>query len=52
MLNQHKGTGQGLSIVHSVITKAGGSIDFESAVGQGTCFIIRLPCKEPPPAVR
>jgi PAS domain S-box-containing protein len=47
-----KGTGQGLSIVHSVITKAGGSIDFESAVGQGTCFIIRLPCKEPPPAVR
>jgi len=38
-----KGTGQGLAIVHSVITKHGGTIDFESEVGQGTCFIVRLP---------
>jgi signal transduction histidine kinase len=38
-----KGTGQGLSIVHSVVTKSGGTVDFESVVGQGTCFIIRLP---------
>jgi PAS domain S-box-containing protein len=38
-----KGTGQGLSIAHSVITKSGGTIDFESVDGQGTCFIIRLP---------
>jgi signal transduction histidine kinase len=38
-----KGTGQGLSIVHSVITKSGGTIGFESVVGQGTRFIIRLP---------
>jgi signal transduction histidine kinase len=38
-----KGTGQGLSIVHSVITKSGGTIDFESEVGRGTCFTIRLP---------
>ena len=38
-----KGTGQGLSIVHSVVTKNGGTIDFDSVVGQGTCFTIRLP---------
>jgi signal transduction histidine kinase len=45
-----KGTGQGLSIVHSVITKAGGTIDFESVAGQGTCFVIRLPSRDAPPA--
>jgi PAS domain S-box-containing protein len=44
-----KGTGQGLSIVHSVITKTGGSIDFESVVGQGACFIIRLPLPQANP---
>jgi signal transduction histidine kinase len=38
-----KGTGQGLAIVHSVVTKNGGFIDFESQVGLGTTFIIRLP---------
>lgn len=42
-----KGTGQGLAIAHSVITqKHGGSITFESEVGKGTEFIIRLPVKE------
>jgi PAS domain S-box-containing protein len=38
-----QGTGQGLAIVHSAVTKCGGAIDFESVVGQGTCFTIRLP---------
>ncbi len=39
-----KGTGQGLAIAHSVIVqKHGGSIQFESAPGRGTTFIIRLP---------
>ena len=39
-----KGTGQGLSIARSVIVdKHGGSLTFETAVGQGTTFIIRLP---------
>jgi two-component system, NtrC family, sensor kinase len=39
-----KGTGQGLAICHAVIVgKHGGSIDFESALGQGTTFIVRLP---------
>ncbi|MEW6657097.1 MAG: PAS domain S-box protein [Thermodesulfobacteriota bacterium] len=39
-----KGTGQGLAISHSVIVdKHGGTISFESEMGQGTTFIIRLP---------
>ncbi len=43
-----KGTGQGLSIAHSVIVKKhGGTLDVESQVGTGTCFIIRLPSEEP-----
>lgn len=39
-----KGTGQGLSIVHSVITKKhNGEISFESKVNEGTSFLVRLP---------
>ena len=39
-----KGTGQGLAISHSVIVeKHGGSLSFESEIGKGTAFIIRLP---------
>lgn len=39
-----KGTGQGLSIAHSVITdKHGGKLRFESEQGKGTTFIIELP---------
>jgi signal transduction histidine kinase len=39
-----KGTGQGLSIAHAVVVqKHQGSIDFESRVGAGTTFLIRLP---------
>jgi PAS domain S-box-containing protein len=39
-----KGTGQGLTISHSVIVdKHGGTIYFDSDVGKGTTFIIRLP---------
>ena len=41
-----RGTGQGLAIAHGVITdKHGGSIRFETEVGKGTTFIIRLPLK-------
>lgn len=41
-----KGTGQGLSIAHSVITqKHGGTINIESEPGEGTTFIITLPLK-------
>ena len=40
-----KGTGQGLAIARSVIVdKHQGSIDVETSTGEGTTFIIRLPC--------
>ncbi|HVM60907.1 MAG TPA: PAS domain S-box protein [Verrucomicrobiae bacterium] len=39
-----KGSGQGLAIAHSVVVdKHGGNIHFETEVGKGTTFIIRLP---------
>ena len=39
-----KGTGQGLAIARNiVIDKHGGTLNFETAMGQGTTFIIRLP---------
>ena len=39
-----KGTGQGLAIARSIVVdKHGGILDFESEVGKGTTFIIRLP---------
>jgi signal transduction histidine kinase len=38
-----KGTGQGLAIAHTVIVeKHNGSITFESEMGKGTTFIIRI----------
>jgi signal transduction histidine kinase len=46
-----KGTGQGLAIARSVIVdKHKGSIDFETEVGVGTTFTIRLPHLEQPSA--
>jgi signal transduction histidine kinase len=39
-----KGSGQGLSIVHgSVVKRHGGDIAFETEIGKGTTFIVRLP---------
>ncbi len=39
-----KGAGQGLSVAHSVVVgRHGGTIHFESEVGKGTVFVIRLP---------
>jgi len=39
-----KGTGQGLSIAHSVIVKNhGGTLRFETEIGKGTTFFVRLP---------
>ncbi len=43
-----KGTGQGLAISHDVIVeKHKGQLSFETEMGQGTTFIIRLPLAEP-----
>jgi PAS domain S-box-containing protein len=45
-----KGTGQGLAIVyHTIVEKHQGTIHFETEVGVGTTFIIRLPIASAPP---
>ena len=44
------GTGQGLSIAHSVIRKHGGTIAVDSASGRGSCFRIHLPLADGPSA--
>ncbi len=41
------GTGQGLSIVHAIMNKHGGSVDFETEIGKGATFILRFPLGEP-----
>jgi signal transduction histidine kinase len=42
-----KGTGQGLAIAHStIVDKHNGEITFETKMGKGTTFIIRLPLTE------
>ncbi len=38
-----KGTGLGLAVCDGIIRQAGGRIDVDSTVGQGTTFTIRLP---------
>jgi signal transduction histidine kinase len=39
-----EGTGQGLSLAQAIVVdKHGGTIDFESEVGGGTTFVVRLP---------
>lgn len=40
---QGRGTGLGLAIVWGIVQAHGGSVDVESAVGQGTTFRIMLP---------
>jgi PAS domain S-box-containing protein len=44
-----RGTGQGLSIAHNVVVKGhGGNIHFETEMGRGTTFHVRLPMKGAP----
>jgi len=46
-----KGTGQGLAIAHAVIVqKHGGTITFDTEMGAGTTFKIRLPIGESQPS--
>ncbi len=41
----HEGNGLGLAITHRLVTLMGGTIEVESAVGTGTRFTLRLPCR-------
>jgi signal transduction histidine kinase len=44
-----KGTGQGLALAHAaIITRHGGSISYESEVGKGTTFFVRIPAEPRP----
>jgi signal transduction histidine kinase/tRNA A-37 threonylcarbamoyl transferase component Bud32 len=40
-----QGVGLGLSLCHGIIEDHGGTIDFESAPGRGSCFTVRLPLR-------
>ena len=41
-----RGTGLGLSMVYGIVERHRGKLEIESAAGQGTTFIIRLPLAE------
>ncbi|HEX8899420.1 MAG TPA: hybrid sensor histidine kinase/response regulator, partial [Chthoniobacterales bacterium] len=45
-----RGTGLGLSMVYGIVERHGGKLEIESAPGEGTTFIIRLPVAEKSPA--
>lgn len=38
-----EGTGLGLAVVHGIVAEHGGSLQVESALGQGSTFTLRLP---------
>jgi signal transduction histidine kinase len=47
-VRRYRGTGIGLTIVRYIIEEHGGTIELESAPGQGTSFVITLPLESPP----
>jgi signal transduction histidine kinase len=48
---EYPGTGLGLALTKKLVELHGGSIDFESAPGQGTTFTVQMPLK-PAPSTR
>jgi len=45
--NVESGVGLGLAIVYGIVQRHGGTIDVQSAAGQGTTFRLRLPSRQP-----
>jgi PAS domain S-box-containing protein len=43
-----KGTGQGLSIACNIVRRHGGSLSFQTEIGSGTTFQVRLPIRSAP----
>jgi PAS domain S-box-containing protein len=43
-----QGTGLGLSISYGIVQEHGGTIEFQSTPGSGTCFAVRLPLESKP----
>jgi signal transduction histidine kinase len=41
--DDRRGAGLGLALVKELVEAMGGSVEVESAVGQGSCFLVRLP---------
>ena len=46
LTREYSGTGLGLSIVKELCKLLGGEISFESDLGKGSCFTVRLPWKK------
>jgi signal transduction histidine kinase len=46
-MNTHNGGGLGLSVVKDLTEAMGGTVDVESAIGQGSCFRVCLPISTP-----
>jgi len=48
-----KGTGQGLALARAIVfEKHGGTIHFQTEVGRGTTFVVRLPISKSPPSTQ
>ena len=45
-----QGRGLGLSLAYGIVQKHGGRLDVRSEPGQGTCFRLELPVRQPAPA--
>jgi two-component system NtrC family sensor kinase len=44
-----EGTGLGLSVSYGIIEQHGGTIEVQSAVGEGSCFTVKLPTEDVQP---